>query len=52
MNNPYEKPPQWFKPKTGYADDKGKDIGAIKAEIENVFVSGMSKLMDDEALEI
>ena len=41
-----------FQPKISYADDKGKNIGAIKHEIESVFTSGMSKLMDEEQLEL
>ena len=37
-----------MKPAISYNDDKGKNVAALKDEIENVYAFGMSKLMDDE----
>ena len=39
-----------FQPQQAYADDKGKNILALKEEIEQQFTQGMSRLYDEEQM--
>lgn len=43
--------PTKFKPQVSYADKKMADSVAIKAEIEDIYALGMSKLYDKEEME-
>ena len=40
-----------FQPQVYYNDDKGKNVKALRDEIENVYTQGMSRLMDDNEME-
>lgn len=36
-----------LQPQINYADDKGKNIRALRDEIEHVYTAGMSHLLDE-----
>ena len=43
---------QYRNPMVGATDDKGQNVGALRDQIETVFTHGMSKLYDEEQMEL
>ena len=48
----FERPLRKFGPKMSYADSKGADANALRDEIDSVYTKGLSKLFDDEDVEL